>query len=48
MHGEILIDSHTIELLGAEAKSSHRLVAGEPLTLKGFQRPVQSYTLAAA
>jgi adenylate cyclase len=48
VHGEILIDSHTIELLGAEAKSSHRLVAGEPLTLKGFQRPVQSYTLAAA
>jgi class 3 adenylate cyclase len=47
-HGEIFVDSHTIELLGAEAKSSHRLVAGEPLTLKGFQRPVQSYALAPA
>ena len=45
--GEILIDSHTIELLGAEPKHPG-LRPGEALTLKGFQQPVQSYTLAAA
>ncbi len=46
-HGEILVDARTIELLGAEAKS-HPLLPGEALQLKGFQQPVQSYTLAAA
>ena len=46
-HGEILIDGRTIELLGEEAQQ-HQLKPGEALQLKGFQRPVQSYTLAAA
>jgi class 3 adenylate cyclase len=47
-HGEILVDGRSIELLGEEAKRSHRLLPGEALKLKGFQQPVQSYTLAAA
>ena len=47
-HGEILIDGRTIELLGAEAQQRHKLIPGESLQLKGFQQPVQSYTLAAA
>jgi len=47
-HGEILVDGRTIELLGEEAKKHHRLLPGEALQLKGFQQPVQSYTLAAA
>ena len=46
-HGEILIDARTIELLGEEAKR-HRLLPGEALQLKGFPKPVQSYTLAPA
>ncbi len=46
-HGEILIDGRSIELLGAEA-NSHKLLPGEALKLKGFQQPVQSYTLAPA
>jgi hypothetical protein len=37
-----------MELLGEEAQQRHRLTRGEALTLKGFQQPVQSYTLAAA
>lgn len=47
MHGEILVDKRTIELLGEESKL-HRLIPGEALKLKGFQQPVQSYALAAA
>ena len=47
MHGEILVDARTIELLGEESKS-HRLIPGEALKLKGFQQPVQSYALATA
>ena len=47
-HGEILIDGRMLELLGAEARSRHALQPGEALKLKGFQQPVQSYTLAAA
>ena len=47
MHGEILVDARTIELLGEESKR-HRLIPGEALKLKGFQQPVQSYALAAA
>jgi class 3 adenylate cyclase len=47
-HGEILIDGRTLELLGDEARSRHALQPGEALRLKGFQQPVQSYTLAAA
>jgi len=46
-HGEILIDGRTIELLGDEAQR-HQLRPGEALQLKGFQQPVQSYTLAPA
>jgi class 3 adenylate cyclase len=46
-HGEILVDTRTIELLGEE-RSRHPLLPGEALKLKGFQQPVQSYTLAAA
>jgi class 3 adenylate cyclase len=48
VHGEILIDERSMELLGEEAQQRHRLTRGEALTLKGFQQPVQSYTLAAA
>lgn len=46
-HGEILVDGRTLELLGEEAKR-HRLEPGDALQLKGFQQPVQSYTLARA
>jgi class 3 adenylate cyclase len=46
-NAEILIDGRTIELLGEEAKLQ-RLTPGEALVLKGFQQPVQSYSLAAA
>jgi class 3 adenylate cyclase len=48
VHGEILIDGRTLELLGEEARSRHALQPGEALQLKGFQQPVQSYTLAPA
>jgi class 3 adenylate cyclase len=47
-HGEILIDAHCVELLNAEARAQHSLQPGLALQLKGFQQPVQSYTLAAA
>ncbi len=45
--GEILVDGRTIELLGT---SEHRagLKSSEPLRLKGFAEPVQSYLLAPA
>jgi class 3 adenylate cyclase len=46
-HGQVLIDPRTLELLGGEARS-HQLQPGESLKLKGFQQPVQSYTLAPA
>jgi adenylate cyclase len=46
-HGEVLVDARSIELLGEESKR-HRLIPGEALKLKGFQKPVQSYALAAA
>ncbi len=47
VHGEILIDARSIELLGEESRA-HRLIPGEALKLKGFQHPVQSYALATA
>jgi class 3 adenylate cyclase len=47
-HGEVLVDERTIELAGEESEHRPRLKQGEALQLKGFQRPVQSYTLAAA
>ena len=46
-HGEILIDTRTIELLG-EGGRHPGLQPGEALKLKGFQQLVQSYTLAPA
>ena len=46
-HGEVLIDARTIELLGGEAQRPE-LRPGEALQLKGFQAPVQSYSLAPA
>jgi class 3 adenylate cyclase len=46
-HGEVLVDLRSIELLG-EAAQRQQLRPGEALQLKGFQQPVQSYTLAAA
>jgi len=46
-HGEVLIDARTIELLG-EAAQRHRVLPGEALKLKGFQQPVQSYSLVPA
>jgi adenylate cyclase len=47
VHGEVLVDGHTIELLGADAHP-HQLRPGQVLQLKGFQQPVQSYTSLAA
>jgi class 3 adenylate cyclase len=46
-HAEVLVDPRTIELLGEEVRRPE-LRLGESLKLKGFQQPVQSYTLAAA
>jgi class 3 adenylate cyclase len=46
-HGEVLVDVRTMELLGT-GDQRRLLSPGEALTLKGFQQPVQSYTLAAA
>ena len=46
-HGEVLIDPRTIELLGEETRR-RELKPGEALQLKGFAKPVQSYTLAPA
>lgn len=47
LHGEILVDSRTRELLGSDADLSE-LTPGELLTLKGFASPVQSYVLLPA
>jgi class 3 adenylate cyclase len=47
VHGEVLVDGHTLELLGGGAQP-HQLQPGQVLQLKGFQQPVQSYTLAGA
>ena len=46
VHGEILIDTRTLELLDEEMRASSMLQPGNTLQLKGFQQPVQSYTLA--
>ena len=46
-HGEVLVDGRTMELLGT-GEQRRLLSPGEALQLKGFQHPVQSYTLAAA
>ncbi len=46
-HGEVLIDQRTTDLLEPDPGRGE-LKPGEALRLKGFQQPVQSYTLAAA
>jgi class 3 adenylate cyclase len=46
-HGEVLADERTGELLDAPARE-RELRKGEPLRLKGYEQPVQSYVLAAA
>ena len=46
-HGKVLVDARTLDLLGGDARGN-QLQPGEALTLKGFQQPVQSYTLAPA
>ena len=46
-HGEVLVDERTLELLGGPA-GVHALRPHEPLLLKGYQQPIQSYQLAAA
>lgn len=47
LHGEILVDLHTLELLQSEAHRAE-LRPGETLALKGFSTPVQSYVLGPA
>jgi len=47
VHGEVLVDGRTIELLGGGAQP-HELRPGQVLRLKGFQQPVQSYTSVIA
>jgi class 3 adenylate cyclase len=47
VHGEVLVDGHTIGLLSADALP-HQLRPGQVLQLKGFQQPVQSYTSLVA
>ena len=47
VHGEVLVDGHSIELLSGDAQP-HQLRPGQVLQLKGFQQPVQSYTSLAA
>lgn len=46
-HGEVLADERTRELLEAPLRD-RELRPGEPLRLKGYEQPVQSYVLAAA
>ena len=46
-HGEVLVGPRTLELLDGH-EDQGRLRPGETLKLKGFHKPVQSYTLAAA
>lgn len=47
VHGEVLVDTRTMELMGASAQQSG-LRAGLALQLKGFALPMQSYVLQAA
>jgi class 3 adenylate cyclase len=47
VHGQILVDLRTMELLESESRRAE-LTPGQALLLKGFQLPVQSYVLAAA
>lgn len=45
-HGQVLVDTRTVELLGTRPPMS-RLEVGDTLKLKGFSAPVPSYVLAA-
>jgi len=47
VHGEILSDGHTLQLLSGDALAQ-LLRPGQVLQLKGFQQPVQSYTSLVA
>ena len=47
LHGEVLVDGRTMELLGADP-GRNRLRTGLALQLKGFALPMQSYVLEAA
>ena len=46
-HGEVLVDTRTVELVG-NAMPQSPLHAGEALQLKGFAAPIQSYVLSPA
>ena len=45
VHGEILVDQRTTDLLAKDALRE-KLTPGNALTLKGFQLPVQSYVIS--
>lgn len=47
VHGEVLVDARTVELLGATQPGPH-FDTGDTLQLKGFAAPVPSYVLALA
>ncbi|MEO7938126.1 MAG: adenylate/guanylate cyclase domain-containing protein [Burkholderiaceae bacterium] len=47
VHGEVLVDARTAELLDNQVTEG-RLDTGQSLQLKGFASPVQSYVLAMA
>jgi adenylate cyclase len=47
VHGEVLVDARTVELLGT-GQTGIQLNAGNALQLKGFAAPVPSYVLALA
>jgi adenylate cyclase len=47
VHGQVLVDERTVELLRAQTPEK-RLAAGHMLQLKGFASPVQSYVLEVA
>jgi len=46
-HGEVLVDTRTVELLG-QGQPGTQLTVGNALQLKGFTAPVPSYVLALA
>lgn len=47
VHGEVLVDARTLELLGDQGERA-KLLPGEFLTLKGFHAPVQSFVMEPA
>lgn len=44
LHGEILVDQRSAELLGGRT-AAYRLESGQPLTLKGYVQPVPHFIL---